>query len=358
MPYVPFAYRHLLLALPLLGLAACGDAPDKQTVPAARPAFVTKASSQAQDGERYIAEVRAVSRAELAFAVSGQVIRLHADVGDVVRAGQLLAELDTTPLRAQQQTARSEELGARARWQEVRQRYARIRAAQQGQAIGAGEMDAVDAELNAAAAALAAASAQRSQADWALAQASLRAPVDGVIGSRQLAVGQSTGPGASVMTVEGSGRELVLWLPARHAVSVGQALELTHADTAYRGKVLRVAGTLGAGGQRQVFISAPSQAQAGDTWAVKLGSADPAQAEIPLRAVLPGQDARHAFVLRLAKDGQTVEKVAVDLGELRDDRVVIRKGLSSHDSVVVAGAAAIVPGTRVTPVLLRDGVQP
>ncbi|MGL6644676.1 hypothetical protein ACSZOH_03570 [Aeromonas caviae] len=111
MPYVPFAYRHLLLALPLLGLAACGDAPDKQTVPAARPAFVTKASSQAQDGERYIAEVRAVSRAELAFAVSGQVIRLHADVGDVVRAGQLLAELDTTPLRAQQQTARSEELG-------------------------------------------------------------------------------------------------------------------------------------------------------------------------------------------------------------------------------------------------------
>lgn len=358
MPHVPLVYRYLLLALSLQGLAACGDASDKQTTPVLRPAFVTQASSQAQDGARYIAEVRAVSRAELAFAVSGRVIRLHADVGDIVRAGQLLAELDTTPFRAEQQTTRSDELGARARWQEVHQRYARIQAAQQGQAVGAGEMDAVKAELNAAAAALAAASAQRSQADWALAQASLRAPVDGVIGSRQLAVGQSTGPGASVMTVEGSGRELVLWLPARHAVSVGQTLDLTHADTAYRGKVLRVAGTLGAGGQRQVFISAPQLAQAGDTWAVKLDSADPAQAEIPLRAVLPGQDARHAFVLRLAKDGQTVEKVAVELGELRDERVVIRKGLSSHDSVVVAGAAAIVPGTRVTPVLLRDEVQP
>lgn len=355
MPHASFVYRPLLLALSLLGLTACGDAPAPRAAPAPRPALVTLASPQAQDGARYIAEVRAVSRAELAFAVSGQVTRLHADVGDSVRAGQLLAELDTTPLRAQLLAAGSDEAAARARWQEVKQRHARIQAARQGQAISVGEMDAIKAELDSAAATLAAATAQRSQAEWALAQASLRAPVDGVIGSRQLAIGQSVGPGASVLTVEGSGRELVLWLPASIKLAVGQRLGLQHGQQHYDGKVLRVAATLGAGGQRQVFISAPPQAQAGDTWAVQLAGTAAAPAEIPLRAVLPSQDARHAFVLRLAADGQTVEKVAVELGEVRDERVTIRQGLSSQDRVVVAGAAAITPGTRVTPVLLRDG---
>jgi len=218
----------LWLALSLLGLTACNNAPSQQTPPAPRPALVITAGSMTQQGQAYIAEVRAISRAELAFAVSGRVIRLHADVGDSVRAGQLLAELDTTPLRAQLLAAGSDEAAARVRWQEVHQRHARIQAAQQGQAISAGEMEAVKAELDAAAATLAAASAQRSQAEWALAQASLRAPVDGVIGSRQLAVGQSAGPGASVFSIEGSGRELALWLPANVKLATGQSVALQH----------------------------------------------------------------------------------------------------------------------------------
>lgn len=348
----------LWLALSLLGLTACNNAPSQQTPPAPRPALVITAGSMTQQGQAYIAEVRAISRAELAFAVSGRVTRLHADVGDSVRAGQLLAELDTTPLRAQLLAAGSDEAAARVRWQEVHQRHARIQAAQQGQAISAGEMEAVKAELDAAAATLAAASAQRSQAEWALAQASLRAPVDGVIGSRQLAVGQSAGPGASVFSIEGSGRELALWLPANVKLATGQSVALQHEQALHNGKVLRVAATLGAGGQRQVFISAPTQAQPGDTWQVLLGRGSATGISIPLRALLPGQNAHHGHVLRLAADGHTVEKVAVVTEGVQDDRVRIASGLNAGDSVVVAGAAAITPGTRVTPVLLRDGGQP
>ena len=355
----PFTVRPpLLLALSILGLTACSDSPSQPAQATPRPALVATAGALPQHGSAYIAEVRAVSRAELAFAVSGRVSRLHADVGDSVRAGQLLAELDTTPLRAQLLAAGSDEAAARVRWQEVKQRHARLQAAQQGQAISAGEMEAVKAELDAAAATLAAASAQRSQAEWALAQGSLRAPVDGVIGSRQLAVGQSTGPGASVITVEGSGRELVLWLPASVKLAVGQRLDLQHGQQADEGKVLRVAATLGAGGQRQVFISAPAHAQAGDTWQVMLGRDNGAGVSMPLRALLPSQTARQGHVLRLAADGHTVEKVAVVTGEVQDDRIRIVSGLKAGDTVVVAGAAAIAPGTRVTPVLLQNGGQP
>ena len=355
MPHTPPMRRPLLLALSLLALTACNNAPSQSAPLAPRPALVVTAGDIAQPGPAYIAEVRAVSRAELAFAVSGRVARLHADVGNAVRAGQLLAELDTTPLRAQLQAASSDETAARVRWQEVRQRHSRIHAAQLGQAISAGEMDAVKAELAAAAAALDAASAQRSQAEWALAQASLRAPVDGVIGSRQLAVGQSAGPGANVFTIEGSGRELSLWLPANIQLAAGQRLTLQHERQLYSGKVLRVAPTLGAGGQHQVFISAPAEAQPGDTWQVMVGRNPGHGISIPLRAVLPGHTGQPSHVLRLADDGNTVEKVAVMTGNVQDDRIQIVSGLKAGDAVVVAGAAAITPGTRVKPVLLRDG---
>jgi len=345
----------LCLALSLLGLTACNQAPVPPAQVSPRPALVVSASGTAQQGQVFIAEVRAVSRAELAFAVSGRVVSLHADVGDAVRAGQLLAELDTTPLQAQLQAASSDEAAARVRWQEVKQRHARIQAAQQGQAISAGEMDAVKAELDAAAASLGAAAAQRSQAAWALSQAALRAPVDGVIGSRQLAVGQSAGPGATVLTVEGSGRELSLWLPARIPLSAGQSLSLQHEGRQYGGKVLRIAATLGAGGQRQVFLSAPPQAQPGDTWQVMLGSHAADGISIPLRALLPGHAKGQGHVLRLAADGRTVEKVAVVAGEVQDDRIRIVSGLKQGDTIVVAGAAGIAPGSRVTPVPLQNG---
>lgn len=355
MPQAFTAHRALLLTLSILSLTACNQSSSQPSQAPPRPALVVQAGGTVQQGPAYIAEVRAMPRAELAFAVPGRVARLHADVGDTVRAGQILAELDATPLRAQLEAASNEEAAARARLQEVRQRHARLLAAQQGQAIGAGEMDAVKAELDAAGAALGAASSQRAQAEWALAQASLRASIDGVVSSRQLTIGQSAGPGASAFTIEGKGRELALWLPAHIRWMAGQRVTLRHEGQSHEATVLRVSATLGAGGQRQVFISAPAHAQVGDTWQVMVGDQADNGIRIPLRALLPDRNAQQGYVLRLAADGHTVEKVAVVVGELQSDHVRILSGLKPDDLVVIAGAAAINPGTRVTPVLMGEG---
>jgi hypothetical protein len=82
----------------------------------------------------------------------------------------------------------------------------------------------------------------------------------------------------------------------------------------------------------------------------------PVTASVFLARAVAGQNGSVAHVLRLAADGHTVEKVAVVSGEVLDDRIRIVSGLKAGDSVVVAGAAAIVPGTRVTPMQLREGL--
>ncbi|MCD0494057.1 efflux RND transporter periplasmic adaptor subunit [Chromobacterium violaceum] len=350
---------RLWMSCAALVMAGCNDTPAPVgQQDAARPALVVKVASSASRTGGYIAEVRAVSRAELAFAVSGRVSSLQANVGDPVRAGQLLATLDNTTLRAQQSAADGEQQAASAKLQEVRQRLARTEAARQAQAISAGELDALHAELQTATTALITAKAQQQQANWALQQASLRAPVDGVIGSRALALGQAVSPGSPAFTIEGAGRELALWLPAGIELSVGQSLSLLHEGQRHAGKVLRIAATLGAGGQRQVFVSAPSDAQPGDTWQVQIPSQSSSGAVIPLRALLPSTDARHGYVLRLAGDGKTVEKIAVQLGVPHDDSVSVASGLKAGDRIIVAGGAAIAPGSRITPVQPHEGEQP
>jgi multidrug efflux pump subunit AcrA (membrane-fusion protein) len=69
-----------------------------------------------------------------------------------------------------------------------------------------------------------------------------------------------------------------------------------------------------------------------------------------VRAVLPGAAAGSGRVLRVTKDGRTVEQVAVTLGALQGDSIEVTAGLSAGDRVIVAGAASIRPGSVVKPV--------
>ena len=92
-----------------------------------------------------------------------------------------------------------------------------------------------------------AAQAQENNAQWSLDQAQLRAPFSGVVGVRHLEAGQTAGPGAPVLNIDGTGRELVLTAPATLPLKVGQAVTLTPAQAdlqsaqALPSRVLRVA---------------------------------------------------------------------------------------------------------------------
>lgn len=352
--------RRVVLALalaPVLGLVAC--AKDTPPAPAmtARPAYVAEVRSSGAEATGYIGEVRAQRRAELAFAVAGRVATVAVEVGDTVRAGQVLATLDLQPLKAQLAAAQGEVARAEAHRAEARQRVERVQRAQAAGATSGGEVSGAQAELAAAEAALRAAGAQRDAAAWSLEQATLRAPMAGVVATRGLEAGQAAGPGAPVLAIDGDGRELSLLLPAAVPVKAGHALTLRNAGSETPSRVLRVAGRLDAGGVRRVFLAVPQSAAVGSTWSVSLPGLAGAQAlRVPLRAVLPDGTAGSARVLRLAQDGRTVEQVAVKLGALSGDTIEVTAGLSAGDRVVVAGAAGIRPGSLVKPVPYRNEV--
>ncbi|MRV71954.1 efflux RND transporter periplasmic adaptor subunit [Duganella sp. FT92W] len=344
--------------LPLFSLTGCSE-PAATGVHAEppRPAYVVTVTPKAGAELEFVGEVRAVQRAELSFAVAGQVATVLVEPGDHVRPGQVLATLHPQQVAAQTATARSDLARAEAQLAEVRQRHDRIVAARASGAASAAELHAVQAELGSAEATLRSAHAQRDAADWSLEQARLRAPMDGTVSARHVEPGQGTGPGAPAFTLDGAGRELSVLVPGDQPAKAGQPALLRSGDVRLDGKVLRVASRLEAGGLRRVFLSVPERADVGSAWRVSLTANLPSAAlQIPLRAVQQSQQDR-GHVLRVGADGHTVEQVTVRLGALHGDSVEIEDGLRQGDRVIVAGALSIQPGSKVAPFALPRGGQ-
>jgi RND family efflux transporter MFP subunit len=344
-----------LAALALATLSACREATPDTEAEVARPAYVVQARRGASGGQEFVGEVRAARRAELAFPVTGRISRILVDLGDAVRKNQVLASLDTQTLTAQYETASGEVVRAVAQRDESRQRLDRLQSALQADAASAAEAGAARLELTTAEAALRAAQANQAAASWSLRQAELRAPMDGVIGQRTLELGQAVGPGAPVIAIDGPERELVVVVPDSLPLRVGQAVRLRAGDREVQSRVLRLASRLDAGGARKVYVMAPAQALVGSTWSIGLlpeGTAD--QPQVPLRALLPDVTANVARVLRLGQDGQTTELVQIESGATHGAWIEVSKGLRVGDKVVVGGAVAIAPGSKIKPIAVAE----
>lgn len=366
-----------MIALALVSISACSSHESGQVTEAVRPAYVSSVLAGGAGQVAYIGEVRASQRAELAFASSGRVVAVLVEVGERVRAGQVLARIDEQPLQAQLSAAMADVARAEAQLTEIRLRNERLKIAQEAGAASTAELTGIRAELASCEAMLRTAQAQLTQAKWSLENASLKAPLDGVVATRTIEAGQTAGPGMPVITLDGAGRELSLLLPARQRIQPGQTIELQGDAGTASSKVLRVGGRVEAGGLRRVFLTVPENALVGSTWSAMLGQAEQRAAlQVPLRAVLPGKQSGEGQVLRLAADrksaslplaqalsigeeGCTTELVPVRLGALRGDWVEVQQGLKAGDRVVVAGAAGIRPGSLVKPVAYTGaGGQP
>ena len=97
---------RLWLVLGALSLAACTrEAPAPEPVRAVRT--VTVSAESAGGTHEYAAEIRARTESRLAFRVAGKMVRRMVDLGQRVKAGDALAQLDPQDLKLAQASARA-----------------------------------------------------------------------------------------------------------------------------------------------------------------------------------------------------------------------------------------------------------
>lgn len=182
--------------------------------------------------------------------VSGKVIALHADFNAPVRKGQLVAEIDPTLYRATLNQAEGELAHARATLTLKQQNLARKTALFPVNAVSKFDLDVANAEVAQAEAQLNIRQAVVESARANLDFCRITAPVDGIVISRRVDLGQTVIAAMTTpvlfniaqditrMNINASVSEADIGL-----VDVGQAVEFTvdsYPEDTFRGKVVQV----------------------------------------------------------------------------------------------------------------------
>ena len=146
------------------------------------------------------AVIEAVRQSTISAQVLGRIVELRADVGDFVKAGQVVARID--PREAAQVVASSEAqvAQARANLQNARINLERNRRLLESQFVSQSALDRAEAEFKAAEAQLRAAEAGAGQAEVSKGYTTVVAPITGVISARNVEVGEMATPGKPLLT--------------------------------------------------------------------------------------------------------------------------------------------------------------
>jgi HlyD family secretion protein len=199
--------RRAWLALAAAGLAAAALAGSCAEREDAAGAYLTEPVDRGEIAATVLATgiVEPVTTVQVGTYVSGPVREIHADFNSPVTKGQLVAKIDPAPFEVKVRQAEANLANARASLAKARAalRLARLtldrnRELRRRELISQGELDAAESQDAQARAQLALEEAGVQQAEAALEEArinlaytDIRSPVDGVVVSRSVDVGQT-----------------------------------------------------------------------------------------------------------------------------------------------------------------------
>jgi RND family efflux transporter MFP subunit len=312
------------------------------------PVRVEAAGPAADAGRIEASGVIAFKReTSLSFKTGGVIKAYAVDIGDAVKAGQLLVSADLTDVS-----------GRRA---ESEAAYAQAKAALERAEQLAEKGFATDARLDEARAAFQRAQAARNSARFDESRAALTAPSDGVVLIKHAEAGQQMAPGAPVITIGDAGSGLILTAAVSdHQIERIQIGDLARIRAATRdaqtipGRVTRLGSKAdritGAFDVEITIDAVPPGLRSGSVGTAMIipsvASTDMDLMAIPAIALLEGRgDLAYVYVV---KPDNTAVRVAVTVARFLDEKVLLKQGLKRGDRVVVAGGAYLRNGQKVT----------
>lgn len=142
-----------------------------------------------------------VTTVQVGSQISGTISGLYADFNSRVRAGEILAQLDPTFLRAQVAQSEADLERARVTQRQAERDLERLTPLQAQGLASQADLDAAETALDAARASVKGAEAALARAETNLRYATIRSPIDGIVVSRDVDVGQTVAASLSAPTL-------------------------------------------------------------------------------------------------------------------------------------------------------------
>ena len=146
------------------------------------------------------AVVEAVRQSTISAQVMGRIVELRADVGDTVKAGQVVARIDQREAAQIVASSEAQVAQARANLENARINLERTRRLVESKFVSQSALDHADAEFKAAEAQLRAAQAGAGQAEVSKGYTTVVAPISGMVSARSVEVGEMATPGKPLLT--------------------------------------------------------------------------------------------------------------------------------------------------------------
>ncbi|KQU77092.1 MULTISPECIES: efflux RND transporter periplasmic adaptor subunit [unclassified Rhizobacter] len=340
-------------------LAACS-----KTEPAAEPVRAVRTltiTNGAAGGTReYAAEIKARTESKLGFRVGGKITRRSANVGDTVKAGQVLAQLDPQDLKLAQESARAALAAAQTNLELANADYKRYKDLRDQGFISSAELERRDTALKSAQAQFDQARAQAGVQGNQAAYAALVADANGVITGVDAEPGMVVAAGTPVVRLAQDGpRDVVFSVPEDHVGDLralarkpgALKVRLWGSNEAVSASIREVAAAADAA-TRTFQIKADIgelPARLGQTATVLIEL--PQQSgvvRLPLSAVTELQGRTSVWLVdKNAQGVLSVKAQPIQVGGADGNTVVVAGGLAPGQVVVTAGVHVLSPGQQV-----------
>lgn len=352
----------LFLCTLALGAALAGcSRPEPPPEPVRAVKLLTVGASEVQAQRLFAADVRARVESRLGFRVAGKLVQRPVELGQAVRAGQLLAQLDARDYRLAVQAAQAQVAAATTQRDLAQADYERFAQLKAQNFISGAELDRRRASLQAAQAQLTQALAQASSQGNQEHYTQLRADADGVVTAIEAEPGQVLEQGQTVLRLaQGGARDAVFAVPEDLVgqLRVGQEVAVRPWGGAAEGAA-KLRATV-----RDIAASADPVTRTFTVKAALSGSPLP-----PLGATLTvypsafapsGVQALRLPTSALWAQGQqtavwvfdaassTVRAQVIEVAQVDGNEVLVRAGLQAGAQVVATGVHVLAPGQKVS----------
>lgn len=341
--------RLLYLALASLLLSACSQ-DTTMTGSTAKPVKIEIAgASNDSHTDSFVGTLRAKQRSDLSFEAAGRMQSMLVDIGDKVRAGQVLAQLDEAPTRWRMTRAQAERDAAaatlleRQAWLQQQQSLARDKI------ISATALQAALASHQQAQSQLAASEAALASARRELSLTRITAPFSGEVVARLVQAHSDVTPGQVILQIEsGKQMELLAQLPEQIAsrLNLGATAQARDNELRFAVKLERLGKRSENGSLVPAVFSVsetPATLRSGSAVTLELAQNKTNSLSLPVSALVLGTQPKQAKVFVLQGDRLHSRVVSTDGQILAGGRLAVN-GIQAGEKIVVAGTASLHEG--------------
>ena len=316
--------------------------------------------------------VEPVTKVEVGTQVSGIISKLYVDYNDVVKAGQVIAEMDKVNLQAELSAANAQLATAKTEYEYQQKEFNRMKTLHDKELISDSEFDQAQYQYQSSKNAYSQTQASYTKVKRNLSYATITSPIDGVVISKSVEEGQTVAAGFSTPTLFTIAKDLTDMQVIANVdeadigqVKEGQRVTYTVAaypDDVFEGRVKQVrlqATTTSNVVTYEVVIGAPNpdlKVKPGLTATITIYTLEEHDVlSIPTKALrfhpdpqiikglgitISGEPVRSDSTKTVwVKRGESISPVQVVPGDTSGDRTGIDGGLQEGDEVVTGLAA-------------------